>query len=272
MDVFIIYLLCTYGLGGIMKNKKRIIFYVSIVFGITYPAWIIAGIISQSNPNSSIIFPLHLLGGASPFIATVIYLIKTKEYKDYVYRFTNLKETTPLSWLITLSPILVMSLAQLIVYRSFVLDSEFLSMGIFYGFGLLFFGPIPEEMGWRGVLFHLLNEVSFKKAQVYMTTIWFLWHLPLFFIVGSYQHGLGILTINFLFFGLNIVFQSLIMGYLYIIGHKNILLPIGFHYFVNLFGEMFTRNIYVEIITIVCYIMMLVFLWKYQKEKDESKI
>ena len=249
-----------------MEVKRRITFYVSIVFGITYPAWIAAAIISQFNPESNIIFPLHLLGGASPFIATIIYLIKTKAYKNYFYRLTNFKETTLLTWMIVMSPILVMSIAQLSVYQRFVVDHEFISMGMFYGIGLLFFGPIPEEMGWRGVLFHNLNQISFRKAQFYMTTIWFLWHLPLFFIVGSYQHGLGILSIDFLFFGLNIIFQSLIMGYLYIIGNKNIILPILFHYFVNLFGEMFTRSVYVEIITILGYITILGILWLSQNQ------
>jgi membrane protease YdiL (CAAX protease family) len=254
-----------------MNQKKNIIFYVALVFGITYPAWITAAVISQMNPDSNIIFPLHLLGGASPFIATIIFLMKTKSYKDYFYRLTNIKETTMLSWLVVCSPMIIMSVAQVIVYQSFNIDFEFVSMGIFYGIGLLFFGPIPEEMGWRGVLFHNLNQISFKKAQVYMTLIWFLWHLPLFFIVGTYQHGLGILTIDFLFFGLNIVFQSLIMGYLYVIGHKNILLPIIFHYFVNLFGEMFTRNIYVEWIVLFGYVAILGFLYYNQKGKEDHE-
>lgn len=268
MDIYIIHHLCINGLGGAyMEVKKRIIFFVSIVFGITYPAWIAAAIISQINPESAVIFPLHLLGGASPLIATIIYLIKTKSIKVYMYRLTNIKETNLSSWLIAISPIGVMGIAQLLVYQTFRLDPDFVSMGVLYGFGLLFFGPVPEEVGWRGVLFHNLNQISFKKAQFYMTAIWFLWHLPLFFIIGSYQHGLGILSIDFLFFGLNIILQSLIMGYLYIIGNKNIILPIVFHYFVNLFGEMFTRNIYIEITAISGYIMILVYLWWTQKIK-----
>jgi membrane protease YdiL (CAAX protease family) len=126
-----------------------------------------------------------------------------------------------------------------------------------YGVGLLFFGPIPEELGWRGVLFHDLLNKSFWKAQIYTSSIWFSWHIPLFFIVGSYQYNLGFWSIEFMFWILNIFIQSIIMGYLYVISNKNIILIILFHYFVNLFGEMIVRDTTSEIIILLIYATVL---------------
>lgn len=243
-----------------MTTKRRITFYLAIVFGITYPCWITAAVLSQVHADSPLIFPLHLLGGSGPFVGTIIYLIKTKEWKDFSHRLTHIRQIPLGAWLIALSPILIITLTHFFVYQGFHIDDDFRSMGALYGIGLLFFGPIPEETGWRGILFNDLNTLSFKKAQFFMTLTWFLWHLPLFFIVGSYQHGLGLFSVDFLFFSINIVVQSLIMGYLFLIGNKQIVLPILFHYAVNLFGEMLTRNIASEIITISLYTMLFSYL------------
>jgi membrane protease YdiL (CAAX protease family) len=250
-----------------LSAKQKITLFVGIVFSITYPSWILAAILSHNNPDSAFVLPLHLLGGASPLIATLIYLVKTKSYHTYFLRFTHLKDIRFLAWLIVSIPILIALFAQLIITGHLNLDPEFQRMGIVYAIGLLFFGPIPEEMGWRGVLFDQLYSISFKKAQIYTAIIWFLWHIPLFFIVGTYQNALGIFSYEFLFFGIYILIQSFIMGYLYQVGMKNLILPILFHYFVNLFGEMFIRDLWIDLIMILGYVVVLMILMILEKRK-----
>lgn len=240
-----------------MTIEKRIRLFLIPVFLIAYVSWIIAAIISQTHEESLLILPLHLLGGASPLIATIFYLIKTKRCKDFFHRITNFHEVNFIAWSITFSPIIIILLSNLLVFSRFNVNSEFIGMGLFYGFFLLFFGPIPEEVGWRGTLFNDLNEMSFRKAQIYVMIVWLVWHIPLFFIVGTYQNNLGILSLGFIFFCFNIILQSFIMGYLFLIGNKNIVLPILFHYFVNLLGEMLNKSITSEILSIVLYATLL---------------
>jgi len=254
----------------IMTLDKRIRFFLITVFLITYPSWMLAAIISHVNEESVFVLPLHLLGGASPMIATIFYLIKTKEWKNFCDRLFNFREIHFVAWLVTCSPILVIIFAQLLVFNHLNMNIEFKEMGIFYGLFLLFFGPIPEEVGWRGILFNDLNKISFRKAQVYVMMIWFIWHLPLFFIVGTYQYNLGLMSLGFLFFCMNIMFQSLMMGYLFLIGNKNIILPILFHYFVNLLGEMFTKNTVSEVVTIVLYGVLLFSIIAVYRLKSEE--
>ena len=162
-----------------------------------------------------------------------------------------------IDWLILLSPILIALVVSLIMEGNISLSQEFLGSGVLYGVFLFFFGPLPEELGWRGVLFDLLSRQSSLKAQVITAAVWFTWHLPLFFIVGSYQHGVGFATSGFLLWAVGLILQSIIMGYLYLSTNRSIASAILFHYFVNLSGEAFELNIPAEIMSIGFYVVVL---------------
>jgi membrane protease YdiL (CAAX protease family) len=244
----------------IMSVKQRIKYFLIRVFLITYIPWVIAAIISHINQESMLIFPLQLMGGAGPLIATLLYLIKTKEWKQFIDRMIHFQGINRIAWGITVAPILIILSTQWLVFGRLNVNTEFTALGLSYMLFLLFFGPIPEEVGWRGILFHDLNQQSFKKAQIYTMLVWLIWHLPLFFIVGTYQFDLGVLSLRFLFFCLNVMVQSFIMGYLYVLGKKNIVFVILFHYFVNLFGEMFHKSTNSEIISIALYVILLLSL------------
>jgi membrane protease YdiL (CAAX protease family) len=60
---------------------------------------------------------------------------------------------------------------------------------------VLLFGPLPEEMGWRGYALHV--EWTALASSLRVGLAWALWHLPLFLIEGTYQHGLGLGTGRF---------------------------------------------------------------------------
>ena len=50
---------------------------------------------------------------------------------------------------------------------------------------ILIFGPIPEELGWRGyVLDRLQVKLSAIVSSLVLGAFWALWHLPLFFMEG----------------------------------------------------------------------------------------
>ena len=64
---------------------------------------------------------------------------------------------------------------------------------------LIIIGPISEELGWRG---YLLKKLQFKwnalLSSVFIGIVWALWHLPLFFVIGTSQHELHLPFIGFL--------------------------------------------------------------------------
>lgn len=77
---------------------------------------------------------------------------------------------------------------------------------------LLILGPLSEEIGWRGyALPRLQTRSNALTSSVIVGVIWGLWHLPLFMMVGTSQHELGIPFIGFLAgFMANSVFYTLL--------------------------------------------------------------
>ena len=64
---------------------------------------------------------------------------------------------------------------------------------------LLILGPLSEEIGWRGyALERLQTRWNALTSSLIVGLVWALWHLPLFMMVGTSQHELGIPFIGFL--------------------------------------------------------------------------
>jgi len=56
-------------------------------------------------------------------------------------------------------------------------------------------GPLSEEFGWRGYVQPRLRDRLGRAATVaVLGTAWGLWHVPLFFVVGTGQHTKGLLS------------------------------------------------------------------------------
>jgi membrane protease YdiL (CAAX protease family) len=64
---------------------------------------------------------------------------------------------------------------------------------------LLVLGPLSEEIGWRGyALGRLQTRWNALTSSLIVGLVWALWHLPLFMMVGSSYHELGLPFISFL--------------------------------------------------------------------------
>ena len=236
-----------------MDRNRGIRTYLFISFGWTYTFWISAAIISSQNSGWTGIQVLHFIGGVGPLLAAITVVTKINNWRDFLSRCIKFSGFSPLIWLSIVAPMLTAIVASFISHGRIQLSSEFVNAGIGYALFLFFFGPLPEELGWRGVLFDLINQQSMRKAQVITAIVWFSWHLPLFFITGSYQHGVGFATTGFFFWAVSLVIQSIIMGYLYIFTDRSIASAILFHYVVNLAGEAFEKNLITEIITLITF-------------------
>jgi uncharacterized protein len=66
-------------------------------------------------------------------------------------------------------------------------------------FPLLILGPLSEEIGWRGyALGRLQTRWNALTSSLIIGVVWALWHLPLFMIVGTSQHEMGVPFFGFL--------------------------------------------------------------------------
>lgn len=68
-------------------------------------------------------------------------------------------------------------------------------------------GPVGEEFGWRGyALPALQRRLGWRKASLALGTIWGLWHMPLFTMVGTTQSQTPIHVFMPMIIGLSVLF------------------------------------------------------------------
>ena len=90
-------------------------------------------------------------------------------------------------------------------------------------------GPLGEEFGWRGcVLPALEKRFGPPWASLLLGAIWTVWHLPLFFISASAQHGLP-----FWLFGLLTLALCILLTWVYHGSGDSLLLVMLLHAAVN---------------------------------------
>jgi membrane protease YdiL (CAAX protease family) len=105
---------------------------------------------------------------------------------------------------------------------------------------MLLFGPLPEELAWRGYgLDRLQARLTPLTSSLVVGAAWTVWHLPLFLIDGTYQHGLGLGTRGCWLFMLDKVPQSVLMTWIHNNTRRSTLSAVLFHFTVNFIGELF---------------------------------
>ncbi len=105
---------------------------------------------------------------------------------------------------------------------------------------ILLFGPLPEELGWRGyALDGLQARYNALVSSLILGAVWSLWHLPLFFMRGTFQHDvLKFGTLDFWSFLAGTIVVSILFTWLYNNTHRSTLSAILFHFMVNFTGEL----------------------------------
>ncbi len=111
-----------------------------------------------------------------------------------------------------------------------------------YAIFILFFGPLPEELGWRGyALDGLQARFNALVSSLILGAIWALWHVPLFFMKGTFQHDqLRFDSLNFCTFIFGTVIISILFTWIYNNTNRSTLSAILFHFVINFSGELFS--------------------------------
>jgi membrane protease YdiL (CAAX protease family) len=114
---------------------------------------------------------------------------------------------------------------------------------IAFFFFVFWFGPLPEELGWRGfALDRLLVRTTALRASLVLGTAWALWHIPLFFVPGSFQAGIGFATTRFWSFLFSMVPLSVLMTWVYVNTRRSTLSAVLVHYTGNVCGALWPKT------------------------------
>lgn len=251
-------------------------------FAITLPLswlfWIPAAFL-QGSEIASLTFALHFLGLLAP-AAAAFFLIRRhytpEEQGDFWSRASRIRgiKRENIFFILALAPILwaiagffdrAMGGDGLIFEAGQRFTGQFGGF-IAYMVFLLFFGPIPVELGWRGLAQDRLQD-RYKPliAGLIIGLFWTIWHLPLFFIEGSAPHALGFGTAGFWLYLAEKLPQSILMAWLFNRNSSNTLSAILFHFMAVLTGELFAISLRGEIAVAVLWwlaALLVVILWR----------
>ncbi len=243
------------------------VFFVA-TFAWTWLIWGVA-IFLGANMETAMGFVLLLLGVMGPMVTGIgfTYLTRDKEgRRDYWKRVISFKRI-PARWYLVILlfvPVLNILAALLDVLTggsgatwgeaALNLVSNPLSVIPSILFASLI--PFIEELGWRGyVLDRLQEKRSALVSNLILGVVWSLWHLPMFFVQGSYQANLGVGTLEFWLFMIGVIPLSFAFAWIYNNTRRSILAVILFHAMVNFTGEIIAITERADAISILLWVV-----------------
>lgn len=255
--------------------KKEIKRYLFMCFGITYVVWGIIAIYSRiKNVNFSEelwMLILYVFGVVCPAVSAMViqkvYDGRTcKEILKDIFKLPNRKR----DWIIGLAIVCVLQFSPYFMQGGKIVGS-FINLAFLLPMFLIIGGT--EEIGWRGFWLERELQMAGKNRGLIILKIgivWELWHLPLFFILGTYQQ----LRTNIGMHTLTTLGMAFVLGGLYIRSRSTVLCMMA-HSLANAFSDIIVvqQNWRTMIITIVVsgvFFAMIDSQNKYMKTKKEK--
>lgn len=235
-----------------ISNQKKTWTYFALAYGWSW-IFLVPAVLAGLDANQPLVIGLRVLSGIGPALSALFLLYtfdSPQRRREYWKRLISLRGIKHLWWVVILLTPLVLTLlsggiAFFLGEGGIQLESGlpdatnplgWLGFVIF----VLAFGPVPEEMGWRGyALDGLQSRWNPLSSSLVLGAAWSLWHLPLFFIEGTYQASLGIFSDEFWIFSIMMIPESILMTWIYNNTSRSILSAVLFHFAINLTGEIF---------------------------------
>jgi len=226
--------------------------YFALALGWSWIFWIpivLFGINVTTIPGV-LIFAIGGLGPALSAISLTLMARSREKWRDYWRRVIDFKRI-PLKWVAVIF-LFAPLYSILALLTGFFIKGNIPSLETAAGylnspltilpFALvtLFYGPLPEELGWRGyVLDRLQGKWNALVSSLILGVIWSLWHAPMFFMRGSLQSEVFPLNSAsfWLAMGPGIVAEAVIMTWIYNNTQRSTLSAILFHFMMNFTGE-----------------------------------
>lgn len=221
-----------------MKENR---FYLLLTFFLTFLFWGILVFYTQSSSKpfntSFVMIIFYVLGVVSPAIAGVI--VKKRALSKSAFKAFLKNIVFPSKkWLWYIVLVAVVLCFKMIPFLAFGGEKiTFIYMVLLQLPLYVLIGGL-EEIGWRGLLFaNLQKKMSAFKSTLITGVIWIIWHLPLFFIIGTYQEMYS----NYYTFALNTLGFSFILSAAFMFT-KSIFMCIFSHAFLNSLAGVFVTH------------------------------
>jgi membrane protease YdiL (CAAX protease family) len=227
--------------------------FFALAVGISWLFWIPLAL-SGGEPMGFPFVILMILGGLGPAMAEVLLVFgrgSERQRRDYWRRVLDVRRIGP-GWFavaLLLFPVLngaatVLSVWNGASWPAFETTAHLLANPLSilpYMIFMFFFGPLPEELGWSGyALDGLQARWSALASSFIIGFVWACWHLPLFFMEGTFQsEQIGFATTSFWWYILPTLPISVLDTWIYNNANRSTLAAALLHFSVNISGELF---------------------------------
>ena len=220
-------------------------FYIT-VFSVTWFFWLIAILCKEE----SLLFLFMFLGLVTPAVVAIVTVFTSKskalkqDFKRKIVGFYRIKPKYIILAVCLFAIVVIASIGTSLLFGgsveqfSFTEDFSF-SIGGTSALLTILLASSIEELGWRGYGEDAVGAYySWFKESIIFGVIWACWHIPLFWVPGTYQYGLremGIIyVLNFL---LSVIPLDFLQTWVYVKNNRSMLATIIFHMFINIMQE-----------------------------------
>ena len=226
--------------------------YFVLALGWSWLFWIPVAVtgLDVSEPPGIIMLAIGILGPAASAIILTSLLGDKQERRDYWERLIGFKRIG-LKWyaIVLLVPPVCSALA---ILQGLLIDGSMPSLDAAVGYVMhpgriipfailiLFYGPLPEEMGWRGyALDRLQRRWNALTSSLVLGVIWSIWHMPLFFMRGTLMSDVFPLWSSrfWVAMGPGILSGAVLMTWVYNNTGRSTLAAVLLHFMMNFTGE-----------------------------------
>ncbi|NPV09760.1 MAG: CPBP family intramembrane metalloprotease [Anaerolineae bacterium] len=221
--------------------------FLALYFALTWvPMWLAVASARWHWPIPPLLF--QVLGGLGAPAAALIMVYRSGDVhlvRDYWDRLLNPRRMRAPWWPVTLFTVPALMVAAVALstllgesWEQLAWSPRFRAGPLLFTVILLFFGPIPEELGLRGYgTDSLCARTGVLQGSLILGALWSLWHLPLVFLPGSYQNQLlRDLLLTAAYFSIPVSW-TIIMHWIFYRTHRSTLSAILFHAAGNFAGE-----------------------------------
>lgn len=228
-------------------------YFFVLAIGLSWLFWIPLALLGKAPMEFPFVI-LMVLGGLGPAMAEVILIFgqgSAAQKRDYWRRIFDVRRIS-LGWcaVIFLMFPALNALATLLsvltggTWPAFETATRLLANPLSivpYALFLFVFGPLPEELGWSGyALDGLQARWSALTSSLIVGVAWAVWHLPLFFMEGTFQsEQIGFATPSFWWYMLPTLPISILDTWIYNNANRSTLSAALLHFMVNFSGELF---------------------------------
>lgn len=221
-------------------RRNKLLVYLILSFSLTWISWWLLAWLTQTGDlqyGAPVFMALFGIGGLGPTVAPFVTSLITDGKKGLrQYGGIAFKWRISICWYFGAVFIFLVSRFAAIGISGFF-DLQFSVdyqpwFQFFPIFLIMIIGGGLEEFGWRGMaLPELLKKTSPLTSTIIVGFIWSLWHLPLFYVIGSLQS-----RDNFVGFTYHTMALSFVLTWLFV-KTKSVIIPLAAHAASNTINE-----------------------------------